>query len=85
MNFDFKQFYLLAEGRVNRKQWWLRLILPIFVITLVLVLLDSAMGTYNERLGLGTLSGLFTLIALVPRFSSISSAFTTGTNPAGGC
>ena len=66
MNFDFKQFYLSAEGRVNRKQWWLRLILPVFVITLVLVLLDSAMGTYNERLGLGTLSGLFTLVALVP-------------------
>jgi len=27
MSFDIKQFYLSAEGRVNRSQWWLRLIL----------------------------------------------------------
>ena len=26
---DFKQFYLSADGRVNRKQWWLYLILRV--------------------------------------------------------
>jgi hypothetical protein len=41
MNFDFKQFYLSADGRVDRKQWWLRLILPVFVIMLVLTSLEG--------------------------------------------
>jgi len=27
MSFDIKQFYLSVEGRVNRSQWWRRLIL----------------------------------------------------------
>ena len=31
MNFDAKQFYLSAEGRPNRQQWWLRLIPSILV------------------------------------------------------
>jgi uncharacterized membrane protein YhaH (DUF805 family) len=66
MNFDFKQFYLSPEGRVDRKQWWLRFVLPVFVITLVLALVDKALGTYNPEAGVGTLSALFALAALVP-------------------
>jgi uncharacterized membrane protein YhaH (DUF805 family) len=66
MNFDFKQFYLSADGRVDRRQWWLRLILPVFVITLVLTAVDMAIGTYNANLGAGTLSGLFALASLIP-------------------
>lgn len=66
MNFDFKQFYLTADGRVNRQQWWLRLVLPFTVISIILVLLDMALGTYNREDGIGVLSGLFSLAALVP-------------------
>jgi len=40
MYFDAKQFYLSAEGGVNRSQRWLRSILPVFLITLVLVAID---------------------------------------------
>ena len=35
---DFKKFYLSPEGRVNRKQFWLWLVLPLTVIEIVLVL-----------------------------------------------
>jgi uncharacterized membrane protein YhaH (DUF805 family) len=66
MNFDAKQFYLSADGRVDRKQWWLRLILPVFIITLVLVSIDMATGSYNPRTGFGTLSGLFMALAVIP-------------------
>ncbi|MGB2931581.1 MAG: DUF805 domain-containing protein [Methyloceanibacter sp.] len=66
MDFDYKQFYLSAEGRVDRKQWWLRLILPVFVIGVMLAFVDMAVGTYNTRTGGGLLSGLFGLAALVP-------------------
>jgi uncharacterized membrane protein YhaH (DUF805 family) len=66
MNFDYKQFYLSADGRVNRQQWWLRLILPFLVIGLVLTVIDLAIGIYNPRTGGGLLSGLFSLAALIP-------------------
>ena len=66
MNPDFKQFYLSADGRVDRKQWWLRFVLPVFVVTLVLSFIDMAMGTYHPRYGAGTLSSIFALLALVP-------------------
>jgi uncharacterized membrane protein YhaH (DUF805 family) len=46
---DFKQFYLSAQGRVNRKQWWLKLILPIFVISIILGFVDMATGLYDPQ------------------------------------
>jgi len=66
MNFNLQQFYFSAQGRVNRKQWWLRLILPIFVITLVLAFIDKVTGAYDPKLGVGILSGLFLLACLIP-------------------
>ena len=65
-DFDFKKFYLSADGRVNRQQWWLRLILPVLVIELVLSFVDAAIGTYDPRTGGGVLSGLFALAVLIP-------------------
>lgn len=66
MNFDLKQFYLSARGRVNRKQWWLRLILPLFILSIVLTLIDVALGTYSSERGGGVLGGLFGLAVLIP-------------------
>jgi uncharacterized membrane protein YhaH (DUF805 family) len=66
MNFDFKQFYLSAQGRVNRQQFWLRLVLPGFIISVVLTLIDLAIGTYDKQDGVGLLSGIFSLAILVP-------------------
>jgi uncharacterized membrane protein YhaH (DUF805 family) len=60
---DFKQFYFSTQGRVNRKQWWLRLILPIFVI---LLFIDMVTGAYDPKVGLGILSGLFVLASIIP-------------------
>ncbi len=66
MDFDWKQFYLTAQGRVDRKQWWLRLVLPFAVISVVLAFIDVAVGTYDARTGGGLLSGLFGLAVLIP-------------------
>ena len=66
MNFNLQQFYFSAQGRVNRKQWWFRLILPIFIIILVLAFIDMVMGTYDPKVGVGILSGLFALASLIP-------------------
>ena len=66
MNFDWKQFYLSAQGRVNRKQFWLRLVLPSLVISIVLLFIDMAIGTFNAEDGVGLLSGIFSLVVLIP-------------------
>ncbi len=66
MNFDWKQFYLSAQGRVNRKQFWLWLVLPCTVISVVLVLLDLALGTYDAMDGVGLFSSIFSLVVIVP-------------------
>ena len=44
MDFDWKQFLLSPQGRVNRTQFWLRLVLPALVISIVLSLIDMALG-----------------------------------------
>ena len=51
MNFNFQQFYFSVQGRVNRKQLWLRLILPIIVITLVPAFVDRGIGIYDPNTG----------------------------------
>ena len=66
MNFDFKQFYLSGKGRVNWQQFWLRLVLPGFIISVVLMLIDLAIGTYDRQDGVGLLSGIFSLLILIP-------------------
>jgi len=63
---DYKQFYLSAQGRVNRKQLWLYLVLPAVVVSLILSLIDAAIGTVDPESGLGLLSGLWSLIILIP-------------------
>jgi hypothetical protein len=41
---NWKEFYLLPEGRVTRGEWWQWLFLPTFGITLVTIILDNIFG-----------------------------------------
>ena len=80
MNFNFNEFYFSAKARVNRQQWWLRLVLPLYLIFSVLVLVDMIAGTFFSvlvlvdigagtvypKIGMGLWSGTFILIVLVP-------------------
>ena len=54
---DFKKFYFSPEGRVNRKQWWLWLVLPFTVISILLGFVDMATGNYNPEAGIGLFTG----------------------------
>ena len=63
---DFKKFYFSPEGRVNRKQWWLWLVLPLTVISILLFFIDMATGNYYPETGIGLLSGIFALVSLIP-------------------
>src|SRR6478672_6749169 len=63
---DFKKFYFSPEGRINRQQFWLWLILPLTAIEILLVAVDVMTGNYNQKLGIGVLSGIFALASLIP-------------------
>jgi uncharacterized membrane protein YhaH (DUF805 family) len=60
------QFYFSPAGRVNRKQWWLWLILPAVVVSILLAVLDRKMGTMNPATHVGTLGMIWSLIILIP-------------------
>ena len=63
---DFEKFDFSPEGRVNRKQWWLWLVLPLTMIGIMLVFVDMTTGNYNPEAGIGLFSGIFTLLSLIP-------------------
>jgi uncharacterized membrane protein YhaH (DUF805 family) len=72
---DFKKFYLSPEGRVDRKQFWLWLVLPLTAISLLAALVDVATGNYNPELGVGLFSAIFVLVALIRPSSSYIKRF----------
>ena len=63
---DFKGFYFSPEGRVNRKQLWLWLVLPLTVISILLLVVDMATGNYDPEAGIGLFSGIFALLSVIP-------------------
>jgi len=82
---DFKKFYFSPEGRVNRQQWWLRLTLPVLVITMILGMIDATTGRFDPETGLGLFSGIFSLIVLIPSIIVYIKRFHDRDKSAGGC
>lgn len=64
--FSWKWFLFSVTGRITRKQYWLRMVLPSWLISVVLMLVDMGTGTFDEDSGFGLLSGVFTLVCLWP-------------------
>lgn len=62
----FWQFYFSPAGRVSRSQYWLRFMLPYFVIYFALEIASSVSGDSAAHSIFSTLLGLFALIALWP-------------------
>jgi uncharacterized membrane protein YhaH (DUF805 family) len=57
--------YAVFDGRARRKEYWMFFLINL-VITIVLIFIDSLMGTYSPQAGLGLLSGLYSLAVLIP-------------------
>lgn len=64
--FDWIWFLFKIHGRVPRRDLWLRLVLPVFVIQFVLVSIDIAVGGFNPESQIGTLSGIFSALTVWP-------------------
>ena len=63
---ELKDFLFSFQGRITRSSYWLKYFLPYFGISMLTVILDVILGTYNEASGIGALSGIFLLIAIWP-------------------
>ena len=57
--------YAVFGGRSRRREYWY-FVLFSSIITVLLFVVDGAIGTFDSSLGLGLLSGIFSLAILVP-------------------
>ena len=57
--------YATFEGRARRKEYWFFALFNSLAV-LVLMIVDGVTGTFDEKVGLGLLSGLFFLAVLTP-------------------
>jgi uncharacterized membrane protein YhaH (DUF805 family) len=57
--------YAVFEGRARRREYWW-FVLFVIVISIVLAIVDSMMGTYNSEIGYGIIGGIFALAMLIP-------------------
>lgn len=60
------ELFLSFDGRVSRSTYWLKYMLPYFLIYVVLAVLDIGSGSFDYDTGYGTFSGLFTLAGIIP-------------------
>lgn len=57
--------YAVFSGRARRKEYWYFILFSL-LINIALMVIDYATGIYNSELGVGLLSGLFTLALVIP-------------------
>jgi uncharacterized membrane protein YhaH (DUF805 family) len=57
--------YAVFSGRAQRKEYWI-FILFSSIITIVLGVLDGAVGLYAPAAGVGLLSGIYSLAVMIP-------------------
>ncbi len=69
---NWSELYFSAKGRIGRKTYWMKLIVPAIVGTLILTMADLALGTVyltdpnQPDSGVGLLSGIWSLLLIVP-------------------
>ncbi|MBA2618386.1 MAG: DUF805 domain-containing protein [Rubrobacter sp.] len=57
--------YAVFGGRSRRKEYWF-FVLFSAIISVVLIIIDAAIGTFSSSAGIGLLSGIYSLAILVP-------------------
>src|SRR5437016_14159414 len=57
--------YAWFDGRAGKKEYWYFSLFS-FIIIVVLSVIDMMTGTFNVTVGLGLLSGIYTLAFLIP-------------------
>jgi uncharacterized membrane protein YhaH (DUF805 family) len=57
--------YAVFHGRARRQEYWYFVLINV-IISVALAIVDGVTGTYNSDVGLGLLSGIYTLAVLIP-------------------
>jgi uncharacterized membrane protein YhaH (DUF805 family) len=57
--------YADFSGRARRKEYWMFVLFNILFAT-ILGVVDQGIGTFNDLTGYGMLSGIYTLVILIP-------------------
>jgi uncharacterized membrane protein YhaH (DUF805 family) len=57
--------YAVFTGRARRMEYWMFVLVTV-IITLLLTMIDGALGLYDVEAGVGVLSGIYGLAVLVP-------------------
>ena len=57
--------YSVFSGRSSRKEYWYFVLFNV-LITFVLMVADRMTGTFDSEIGIGLLSGIYTLAILIP-------------------
>lgn len=60
--------YAVFKGRARRKEYWMFTLISI-IISILLSIIDVSTGMYDEQTGNGVLSGIFSLVILIPSIS----------------
>ena len=57
--------YAVFDGRARRREYWMFILINL-IISVVLVIIDSLIGTVIRQAGFGLLQGLYDLAVLIP-------------------
>ncbi|MBR9727130.1 DUF805 domain-containing protein [Shewanella intestini] len=57
--------YFDFSGRARRKEFWMFLLIST-IISIILSLIDKGVGTFNDATGYGIISGIYSLLVLIP-------------------
>jgi len=63
--FEVLKKYARFNGRARRKEYWYFFLFNI-IASIILAVVDVGTGSFNEEVGLGFLSGIYTLAVLIP-------------------
>ena len=61
--------YAVLNGRASRKEYWL-FILYFSIVVLIFRSIDGFLGTFNEDIGLGYLTGILYLGSIIPGYAN---------------
>ena len=57
--------YAMFGGRARRKEYWYFFLFN-FIISMILTVIDIAIGTFDEKTTVGLLGGIYALAVLIP-------------------
>lgn len=62
----WQRLWTSFDGRCSRYDYWVRFMVPYFIIYMVVLMIDIALGSFDEDAGVGILSLIFSFLIFWP-------------------